>query len=108
MAMVSLSTSNESSTATRAPFGHAFGCSDRPARTALTTVLTLSMVHCQPGFAFVCGTGCAWASSEAGNSRKMMGRMGHLLRAKMFSRSCRVEREGQDQLAWRRPKEAYS
>src|SRR5678815_3572050 len=44
IATVSLSTSNESSTATRAPFGQAFGCSDLPARTAFTTLLTESIV----------------------------------------------------------------
>src|SRR6185436_2873242 len=65
-ATVSLSTSNESRTATRAPFGHAAGWSERPARTVLTTLSTLSMVHCQPGFAVVCGTGCDWATSRDG------------------------------------------
>ena len=56
-AIVSLSTSNDSATAARAPFGHFAGCSDRPARTVFTTFMTLSIVHCQPGFAVVCGTG---------------------------------------------------
>src|SRR5688500_18592919 len=76
-AMVSLSTSNESRTATRAPFGHAAGWSERPARTVLTTLSTLSMVHCQPGFAVVCGTGCDWATSSDGmrpRARSFMNR----------------------------------
>src|SRR3954452_22653218 len=66
--MVSLSTSNESSTATLAPPGHFAGLSDLPARTAFTTVIALSKVHCQPGFAVVTGTGCACASRLAGTT----------------------------------------
>src|SRR4029453_5875177 len=65
-ATVSLSTSNESSTATRARFGHGAVSRFRPALTVFTTVVTLSIVHCQPGFAFVCGTGWAWASASDG------------------------------------------
>ena len=79
--MVSLSTSNDSSTATREPFGHAVGCSERPARTSLTTEVTLSMDHFHPGLAEVTGTGCACAWSTAGQqassrarvSRRMVG-----------------------------------
>ena len=41
--MVSLSTSNDSATATFAPFGQAAGWSERPARTVFTTVIALSM-----------------------------------------------------------------
>src|SRR5581483_3455343 len=62
--MVSLSTSNESSTATRAPPGHAAGFSDRPARTAFTTVIALSNVHCHPGFT----PGFCCASAPGGDS----------------------------------------
>src|SRR5438309_6348047 len=74
--MVSLSTSNERSTATRAPPGHDAGLSDRPARTALTTVIALSKVHCQPGFAVVCGTGCACANRAVGSIAKNRARFG--------------------------------
>src|SRR5207253_2520175 len=69
-ATVSLSTSNDNSTATRAPFGHSLGCSDRPARTAFTTVRTVSMLQRQPGFT-VGGVGCAWARTTDGMSSKM-------------------------------------
>src|SRR5678816_1614653 len=65
-ATVSLSTSKESRTATRAPFGHGAVRRFLPARTVFTTVVTLSIVHCQPGFAFVCGTGWACASASDG------------------------------------------
>ena len=64
---LSASMSKVMATATFAPFGHAAGCSDRPARTVFTTVFTLSIVHCHPGFAFVCGTGCACARSSDGS-----------------------------------------
>src|SRR6476620_6436464 len=74
-ATVSLSTSNESSTATRAPFGHGAVSRFRPARTVFTTVLTLSIVHCQPGFALVCGTGWACASASDGTKMKKAGFM---------------------------------
>jgi hypothetical protein len=59
---VSLSTSNESATATRAPFGQRLGCNERPARTACTTFITVSVDHSQPCFTL------AWARSGSGAS----------------------------------------
>ena len=53
-----------------APFGHALGCNDWPARTAFTTVRTVSIVQRQPGFRFD-GVGCAWAASTDGTRRRM-------------------------------------
>src|SRR5689334_7760661 len=63
METVSLSTSNENRTATRAPLGHAFGLRLRPARTAFTTLNTESSVHSQPGL--TPGRGCASAGAPA-------------------------------------------
>jgi hypothetical protein len=39
-----------------------------------TTFMTLSIVHCHPGFALVCGTGCACAASSDGarNARRSL------------------------------------
>src|SRR6185503_15463969 len=64
--MVSLSASKDSSTATRAPPGHVLGWSERPARTALTTFITLSMLHFQPGVTAACGV--TWADISVGTS----------------------------------------
>ena len=69
--IVSLSTSNDSSTATRAPPGQLAGASERPARTAFTTVRTESMVHCQPGLA---GVGAVCALSSAGRTNRIARR----------------------------------
>src|SRR5262249_15305372 len=49
--MVSLSTSKDSKTATRPPLGHFAGLRLLPARTAFTTVRTLSIDHFHPGLA---------------------------------------------------------
>ena len=43
--IVSLSTSNESETATLAPLGHSDGCSDRPALAVLTAFRICSSDH---------------------------------------------------------------
>src|SRR5215467_14697665 len=68
---VSLSTSKENRTATRAPLGHAFGLRLLPARTALTTAKTESSDHSQPGF--TPGRTCAaaiWQAKSGAESRK--------------------------------------
>src|SRR5262245_30635347 len=106
MGIVSLSTSNESNTATRALPGHFAGLSDRPALTALMTVYTLSMDHFQPGFAVVGGTGCAWANTQAGmrasTSERMAQHYGDWIgassrRLRLNPRSVRFS----DRYAWR-------